>query len=283
MNKRTAITMHDNTNLCAHIQDNNGPLWIIAVHGIGESSKRYAWLKELFHKDFNILQYDLRGHGQSEGSTGHGSFETFQKDLENIVLYLKHHHKMKKYILFGHSMGALICATWLQNGISKELYPHAVFLNAPPVGFTGILGKIVQNIPLSTLTKINAIPLSIKIGGLVDTNYLSHSPNVKEQYHQDPDNQTKLHSKLLFNMVISSRQTFSRPLHPQCPAFVTVGSGDKIICVDSLIKYFKSVEKKFHLQVFEGAWHEIHNEVKKYQLPYFNFLQKSFLNLLHGA
>ena len=283
MSKQTNIMMRDNVTLNVSLYDRDAPIWIVALHGIGESHKRHSWLKELFGKDFNILQYDLRGHGQSQGSPGHATFELFKQDLENLLIHLKHTYKMKKYILFGHSMGALICASWLQTYTPKGLYPHAIFLNAPPVGFTGILGKIIQHTSLSAISQINAIPLSIKIGGLVDTNYLSHAPEIKAQYHKDPLNQTKLHSKLLLNMVITSRQTFSRPLNPRCPAFVTVGSEDKIICVNSLTNYFKSIEKNFHIQIFEGAWHEIHNEIKKYRLPYFNFLQTSFLNLLHGV
>ena len=281
MDKRTTIQMHDNVDLNVSIQDSGSPLWIVATHGIGESSKRHIWLNQLLGKNFNIFRYDLRGHGQSENPTGHATFKLFRQDLECILMYLKRHYKMEKYVLFGHSMGALICAAWLQTCDIKKLYPHAIFLNAPPVGFTGILGKILQHLPLNSLSKLNDIPLSLKIGGLIDTNYLSHSPDIKEQYYQDPLNHLKLHSKLLLDMVISSRKTFSRPLNPKCPAFVTVGSEDRIICVNSLINYFKFIEKNFYLQIFEGAWHEIHNETKKYQLPYFDFLQTSLHDLLH--
>ena len=280
MGQQTTITMHDKIGLDACIHEKGNPSWIIATHGIGESYRRHSWPIELFGQDFNIAQYDLRGHGKSDGPPGYGKFELFKRDLGSLLLHLKQEYKMKKYILFGHSMGALICADWLQNCTPKGFHPQAVFLNAPPVGFTGIPGKIFQHTPLATLSKINDIPLSFKIGGLIDTGRLSHDPRVKKQYHADPLNHLKLHSKLLLEMVMASRRTFSRPINPQCPAFVTVGSEDTIICVNTLLNYFKSVEKSFHLQVFEGAWHELHNETKKYRLPYFEFLQNSLHDLL---
>ena len=143
------------------------------------------------------------------------------------------------------------------------------------------MGKILQHSSPALLSKINSIPLSFKIGGLIDIGKLSHSPAVKEQYLKDPHNHLKLHSKFLLNMVISSHQTFSRPLHPLCPAFVTIGTEDKIVCVESLKNYFQYVEKDFHLQLFEGAWHEIHNETNKYRMPYFDFLRTSLIDILH--
>ena len=283
MGRQTNVKMHDGINLNVSIHDGGNPFWIVALHGVGESHKRHPWIGELFCQDFNIAQYDLRGHGQSGGAPGHGTFNLFKRDLDSLLTHLVVTCKMKKYILFGHSMGALICADWLQGHASDRPYPCAVFLNAPPVGFTGIVGKILQHSPFPALSKLNSFPLSFKIGGLVDTAKLSHDPDVKEEYHAGEDNHLKLHSKLLFDMVISSRRTFSRPIDPRCPAFVTVGSEDKIICVKSLIRYFKVVEKNFHLQVFDGAWHELHNEIKKYRLPYFEFIQTEFINFIEKS
>ena len=176
-------------------------------------------------------------------------------------------------------MGALICSEYIQTHPGPE-HPSAIFLNAPPVGFSGFLGKVIRHSPQKIISKLAQISLSVKIEGLVDLNYLSHDPTVKEKYRADPGNHLQLHTKLLLEMVNSSRRIFSRSLRPRCPAFVTVGSADKVICVESLVKYFTSVEKDFHLEVFEGAYHELHYEVKRYQLPYFDFLQNSLLKYL---
>jgi len=37
------------------------------------------------------------------------------------------------------------------------------------------------------------------------------------------------------------------------------------------------IDKSFKLTVFEGAYHEIHNEIEKYRRPYFDYL-KSVMN-----
>ena len=279
MDKATPIPMHDGINLNTTIHKNDGSLWLVVTHGVGEYHQRHRWPVALFGQDCNILQYDLRGHGQSEGPLGYGTFKLFNRDLDDLLAHLKRHHGMEKYILFGHSMGALICAHWLQNRNQSEDYPAGVFLNAPPVGFPGILGKIIRHTPTNTLSKLRNIPFSVKIGGLIDTGNLSHLPEVEEEYRQDPLNHRKLHSQLLLEMVVTSRQTFSRPLDSRCPLFVTVGSKDKIICVPSLVHYFTSIEKSAHLNIIEGAWHEIHNEARTYQIPYFDFLQTNMRKL----
>ena len=41
------------------------------------------------------------------------------------------------------------------------------------------------------------------------------------------------------------------------------------------INYFSSTEKNVRLKVIEGAYHEIHNEIDKYQKPDFDFIQES--------
>ena len=108
---------------------------------------------------------------------------------------------MRRYVLFAHSMGALINAGYLQSYAEKDFYPERIFLNAPPVGFPGALGDIIKYSPRSVFSTLAKLPVSLKLGGLVDLNYLSHDSRVKEDYENDPLNAMKLHSKLLLEMV----------------------------------------------------------------------------------
>ncbi len=267
------IRMRDNVELHAQISEIDSDLWLIATHGIGEHMERHAYLRDLVGSDFNILQYDLRGHGKSLGTAASISdFEQYRLDLEDLINFLIERYKMKKFVLFGHSMGALITAGFVQNYRAEKYSPSLVYLNAPPAGFPGPLGTIVDNVSLPIFEKLAGINNSMRLGGLVDLNYLSHDPHVKERYINDPLNALKLHTKLLLQLAKDSKRIFSKAINPNCPAFVSWGSEDRIVSPDHLKKYFSTIEKKFEVKVFDGAFHEIHNEVEKFRQPYFEYL-----------
>ena len=63
--------MKDGVELHAKIQETGSPIWLIHTHGIGEHLDRHQYLTDLFGKDFNIFQYDLRGHGRSLGPSAY--------------------------------------------------------------------------------------------------------------------------------------------------------------------------------------------------------------------
>lgn len=269
------LRMHDGIELHARIQETGSPVWLIKTHGIGEHLGRHNYIPELFGKDFNIFQYDLRGHGRSMGEPGHiEDFNIFIEDLEEIICFLRKHYKMQRFVLVAHSMGSLINCGYLKRFASEDFYPERVFFNAPPVGFPGILGQLIRMSPLSIFKNISKLPVSLKLGGLVDLESLSHNSHVKEDYLKDELNHSRLHTKLIFEMVKASQEIFSSALRPSCPAFVTVGSKDRIIHAPSLIDYFNSTEKDFDLTIFEGAYHEIHNEIEKYKTPFFAHMKE---------
>jgi alpha-beta hydrolase superfamily lysophospholipase len=278
------IKMKDGTELSVLIKEMGSPVWIIATHGIGEHMGRHKYIPELFGHDFNIFQYDLRGHGRSTGRRAWVSdFSLYMEDLKEIVRFLSEKYRMQKFVLFGHSMGALITANFMQNYVEEELYPTRIVLNAPPCGAAGILGQVIKILPLQFFKGACELPVSMPLSGLVDLAYLSHDPRVKDDYIHDNLNALKLESKLLFELMKTGVDTVSRPLRSKCPSFVSVGSEDRVIGKDDLVKYFSEVDKSFKLTVFDGAYHEIHNEIEKYRKSYFDYLKTVMNEVLFSS
>jgi alpha-beta hydrolase superfamily lysophospholipase len=272
------LKMKDGTELSVQIKEMGSPVWIIATHGIGEHLGRHKYIPELFGHDFNIFQYDLRGHGRSTGRRAWvQDFSLYMEDLREIVRFLNEKYRMQRYVLFGHSMGALISSAFMQNYVEDDLYPERFVINAPPCGGAGLLGQVIKVLPQSFFKGACDLPLSIPIGGLVDFAYLSHDPRIKDDYIYDNLNSQKLESKLIFELMKTGVDTFSRPLRSRCANFVSVGGSDRVIGKDDLVKYFTEVDKSFKLTVFDGAYHEIHNEIEKYRKPYLDYL-KSVMN-----
>ena len=279
LSEEKKIKLRDDEVLKAHIVEKGNPVWLIVTHGLGEYSERHQYMYDLFSQYFNICLYDLRGHGTSTGTRGGvDSFKDYTKDLGEVIEYLKEGYSMKKFILFGHSMGGLITASYMQNEVQAHLYPEKVFLSAPAVAGTGMLGQFFQLAPMTLMNILKSLPLSIPLSGLLDLSKLSHDPRVYETYVTDPLNTMKIHTKLFFEILAESRDVFSRPLRINCDLFCAIGTQDGLVEPGAVIDYFTQTEKNGKLFQIEGGFHELHNEIDKYSEQYFSFLKSSLLS-----
>ncbi len=278
-NEYRDIISFDGTLLKCLVRETGSNKWLIVTHGLGEHLGRHEFLLKLFSQNFNIAIYDLRGHGRSGGKRAWvENFQDFSKDLQAVMDYLKKEFSMKSFSLFSHSMGALITADYMQNMAKKEMYPEKVFLSSPPVAGPGLMGVCFANSPeflLGNLAKLPSVPLA----GMLNLRRLSHDSRVYESYIKDEYNQLKVHSKLFFELLRTAREVFSRPLRVECPLYVSIGSEDALVHPKLLIKYFSEVEKNTQLKVFEGGYHELHNEIEKYRKPYFDYLRQALTGL----
>lgn len=278
-NEYRDIISFDGTPLKCLIRETGSNKWLIVTHGLGEHSGRHEFLLKLFSQNFNIAIYDLRGHGRSGGKRAFvEDFEFFLKDLQSVINFLKKDFSMTNYTLFGHSMGGLITADYVQNMASKDFYPEKVFLSSPAVAAPGLMGPIFSFAPkmlFDGLTKCPTVPLQ----GILDLKKLSHDRRVYEAYIKDELCQLKVHSKLFFEVLKAGRNVFSRPLRVDCPLFVSIGTGDALVNSEILINYFQTVEKSSQLRIIDGGYHELHNEIEKYRKPYLNFLRQSLTGL----
>jgi alpha-beta hydrolase superfamily lysophospholipase len=249
--------------------------WLLHCHGIGEYSGRHDYIKELFGDTFNILQWDLRGHGHSSGKRGYvQDFRDYMLDVSAVIDFMIKQLKSEEYVLTGHSMGALVVSTYLQNFSRERLYPKGFHINAPPVNIGGRLEKLTHYMKPGLVKALHALPFSFPVPNTIEADALSHDPEVVRQYYLDPLNCTKLQSQLLISLFRETRRVFNRPLSPQCPSFITQGTSDTVVCPKACKSYFAQIEHDFNYWELTDSYHEIHNEIDQFRLPYFEHLQK---------
>ena len=76
---------------------------IIFIHGVGLTKE--IWVPQVnFFKDYNIVTYDLLGHGETPLKKTTVSFEDFSEQLLRLINELN----FNKFHLIGFSLGALI-------------------------------------------------------------------------------------------------------------------------------------------------------------------------------
>lgn len=74
------------------------------VHGVGGQLGYWDWVVDDLAKDFRILRYDQRGHGESGKPRGKIDIHEFVADLKALL----DHVGVKKTHLFGFSLGGLV-------------------------------------------------------------------------------------------------------------------------------------------------------------------------------
>jgi alpha-beta hydrolase superfamily lysophospholipase len=140
------------------------------------------------------------------------------------------------------------------------------------------MGNIFSYTPTTMMMALSKVPKSVPLKGILDLNYLSHDSRVLQTYLKDPLNNLAIQSKLFFEILAEQKLVFCKPLRAKCPLFVSIGTEDRLVHPKYVIEYFSNIEKGTNLKVFEGAYHEIHNEIERYSVPYFEFLKNSLIS-----
>jgi len=232
---------------------------IIAVHGVGDHSGRYMNLVKHFNKKkTNFYLIDNRGHGKSDGKRGHILlFGQYLDDLRIFVDKVREEATHHDIFLLGHSMGGNIVANYL---IQRDSYFTGAILSAP--GFK-IAAKVnpVKKVMGELMSKI--WPGLTMPSGL-DTSHLTHDKKVITEYENDPMVHDKVSARWFTQFVWAGEFAIRNAKFIHCPVLVMHGSDDKIVSVDGSKEFYKNLEtKKKDIELYEGFYHEIFNEIEK--------------------
>jgi pimeloyl-ACP methyl ester carboxylesterase len=132
---------------------------LVFIHGLSGSSSAWEMYEKYFEKNYNVLTYDLRGHGKSYKSRAYAAYamDNHVQDLAKLLQYLD----IKNYVLICHSYAVLIGLEFLAtrpNGVAG-----VVFLSPGYVVGKRIPERILK--PLFILSRIiELFPFSEKPG-----------------------------------------------------------------------------------------------------------------------
>jgi alpha-beta hydrolase superfamily lysophospholipase len=116
--QKTNLTTSDGLKLAGLVWEGKGPVSIILMHMMPANKESWTVLAEhLSGNGYNVLAFDFRGHGESEG----GSYEDFSDDqhqkysldLETAVNYINENFPGTEIYLGGASIGANIAIQYM--------------------------------------------------------------------------------------------------------------------------------------------------------------------------
>jgi acylglycerol lipase len=233
---------------------------VILIHGLGEHIQRYKEWAEMFYREkIGFAGVDLPGHGLSDGKKGHIKSYSLTDEMINILL-----NECRKtfpgvpLFLYGHSLGGGILLDYL---VRKNPKVKGAIVTSPFL-------KLAFE-PEKSKTKIAGIikhvfPGLIQPSGLV-VEHISHITEVVDKYKNDPLVHAKISVSLFHSAMTAAENALKNASALKTPLLLLHGSDDHICSPDGS-REFASKTKLVELKIWEGGYHELHNESFKQEV-----------------
>ncbi len=221
---------------------------IALAHGLAEHSGRYEHVgARLAGAGYSVYTADLRGHGRSEGWPGNVSGLTdWLEDAAAIVARAREAAAGRPVFLFGHSLGALIGASYVMR------HPDAVE------------GLVLSGIAVLAGTAL-LTAMADPEGQGIPPSSISRDPEVVQAYVDDPlvfaDRVSPEANAAALESAIEVNQSGDRLA---LPVLMVHGSDDAIADVEGARDLFDSIASPDkQLIVYDGLYHEVMNEPER--------------------
>lgn len=249
MNFIKYIKSKDNTKLYAKFNEVPNAIGnVIIAHGLAEHLDRYDEITNYLNDSgYNVIRYDQRGHGRSEGKAFYfEKVDEIVEDLSAVLNFAKERYTDKTFLL-GHSMGG---------------YTVSLFGTKHP----GLVDGIIT---VGALTRYN-----LKLFGEPDpsTPYDTYVPNelgegvcsdkeVMEKYTLDDLVGKEISMGLVFTLLEGVKYLKENAAKLTDNILVLHGSEDGLVSYRDSLQLFDEIGSKHKsLQIYDGLEHEILNE-----------------------
>jgi acylglycerol lipase len=227
---------------------------IVLVHGIGEHIHRYDDWAALFNKeDIGFTGVDLPGHGRSDGNRGDIISYTLLTEMIDILIEsCNQTFPGCPVYLYGHSLGGGIVLDYL---LRKNPKIKGAIVTSPYLRLAFEPPKI--KLVIASLMK-HLLPGLIQPTGL-NANDLTHDKVIVEKYKTDPLVHGKISVRLFSDSLDAANYSLVHASELKVPTLLLHGSDDPIISVEGS-REFAGKTKMVELKIFDGGYHELHNE-----------------------
>jgi alpha-beta hydrolase superfamily lysophospholipase len=247
---------------------------VVVAHGGAEHVGRYAWLsKALGEVGGLVVGPDHRGQGKSGGPRGHVErFEDYAADLRRVMertaedLPASQRPDALPWFVYGHSMGGLITLTYLLDH-EKAIPLSGAIVSSPLLGLAmkvGAVKRFAGDVLAKLLPKVT-LPTGIP------PELICRDPEEVARYRAD-DRRVGVVSAGWFHALLRAIARVENEIEKVAlPMRWAVGTGDGICDHEAMLRVFRSIddarEHDQTLKIWEGYYHELHNEPEELRAP----------------
>ena len=225
------------------------------VHGLGEHCGRYDHVAAaLTQAGYALFAFDLRGHGNSEGSRGHiPDYPVLMDDITRALDEAGRRYPGKPHFLYGHSLGGNLVLNYV-----LRCHPQLLGVVA-----TGPALRTAVTTPgwkiLFGRTMYRLWPSMVMANGL-ERKALSRDGEVVTRYRNDPLVHDRLSARLGIDILLSGDWALEHAEGFPLPLLLMHGSADRITSPDASREFAARAGAVCTLIIWDGLYHEIHNE-----------------------
>jgi pimeloyl-ACP methyl ester carboxylesterase len=232
---------------------------LVFVHGVSGSSSAWLPYEKIFENKYNILTYDIRGHGLSKKFSNYSDYEIkhFVDDLHDLVMYLN----ISKFVLISNSFGGLVALEYLK--LYKETVIANVFTSPEIYLHEGFFAKIMRVVFKILTSVLSILPFNPKPRGHVDYSKHPNSTDWDIKRNLADMRNTGLHAHFY---------TLSQSLNPEqeyflekinVPTLIIHGEKDSMVPIKNSILMSKKITNSKFISIPNIDHNTGHNAVKE--------------------
>ncbi len=231
---------------------------VCLVHGLGEHTGRYAHVAGALNAaGYAVLGFDLRGHGKSAGPRGHTpTYDVLMDDIGRLLDETAARYPGKPQFLYGHSLGGNLVINY---AIRRKPAIAGVVATSPALRVTNPLPAV----QVALAKVMNKLQPGLQMANGLALDGLARDPEVVRAYTSDPLVHNKISVRLAMGMLQAGEWALEHAAEFPLPLLLVHGSADKLTSAAASQEFAAKVRGDCTLKVWEGFYHETHNEPEK--------------------
>ena len=234
---------------------------IVLIHGMGEHFGRYQHVIEFVNSiGYAVISMDLRGHGNSQGKRGH--IDTYKQLMDDVDLLVKKAQELFNdlpLIMYGHSLGGNIAANYV---LRRQPAFKGLIVTAPyfKLAFDPPKWKVFLSAVMAKILPALTLPTGLELAAL------SRDQAVVDAYKNDPLVHDKISSTFFNNVHAAASYPIEHAEELKIKTLAMHGLMDRITSYKGTTAFARNNPELIELKLWEGLYHEIHNEKEKQQV-----------------
>lgn len=244
---------------------------LVLVHGISGSSSAWLPYEKIFENKYNVLIYDIRGHGMSKKFLHYSDYniKNFAEDLHELITYLN----ISKFVLISNSFGGLIALEYIK--LYKEKIIANIFTSPEVYLNTGFLTKIFRFILKILIDILSILPFNQKPRGHVDYSRHLNSTDWNIKRNLADIRNTGLHVYFYtLRQSLAKNQEYSLE-KIDVPTLIMHGEKDSMVQIKNAIMMSKKIKNSEFISIPNIDHNTVHNAVKEMSEAIESFIEKN--------
>lgn len=250
----------------------------VGIHGGETHSQVMKTVAEHFSsKGYPFYAFDRRGHGHCEKKQRMyvKDYNYVVEDIRAFINFVKEKEEAKNIYLIAHSNGgayAIIAATRFPEIIDK------IILSSPSIKLVG--NSFALFIQKTSINLLGTIAPKMTLPTVIKPEELVKDSDILENRLRDELIYRRFTSRWGRELIRFQKDVDKNIHHLEVPTLFMIGTDDRIVDSYYTMKKFETIvqKDKMKLNVYEGYWHELFNELPENREKVFQDIE-DFLKL----